>query len=275
MEESRRLTFGDDGSPAADVAWLFVNSHRWPGWRLEVVTADPPEIPGVALPREVTDLHVWSPPEPRRVFAEAQFAEVIELTARADPRLALSRTCGLLVIGPRGPGLLKALHLGSTADWLLVHPPAPLLIARHGHTVRTAVVCADGSPHAGSVVNALAELPWAKDLAVTILAVDDHRIDVDAATGRPRERLEAAGATVEVNIVTGKPTAMIHRHLTESRPDLVALGTRGLTGLRHLRLGSTASAIARTATCSVLVACDEDEYTRTTDPEREVPGRTN
>lgn len=264
MEDPRTLTLGDDGSPAADVAWLFVNSHRWPGWRLEVVTVDPPDVPGMALPREVTDLHAWSPPQPRREFAEAEFAEVIALTACADPRIALSRRCDLLVIGPRGPGLLKSLHLGSTADWLLVHPPAPLLIARHGHAVRTAVVCADGSQHADKVVDVLAGLPWAKDLAVTVLAVDDHRIDVDVATRGPRERLEAAGATVEVAVVTGKPTAQIHHHLTETQPDLVALGTRGLTGLRHLRVGSTASAIARTATCSVLVACDEEEYARTT-----------
>jgi nucleotide-binding universal stress UspA family protein len=34
------------------------------------------------------------------------------------------------------------------------------------------------------------------------------------------------------------------------------LGTRGLTGLRHLELGSTASAVAHEAMCSVLVACE-------------------
>lgn len=259
MEVPRTLTFGDDGSPASDVAWLFVNSHRWPGWRLEVVTADPPEIPGVLLPREVSDLHVWSPAQPRTAFVEAGFADVVQLTARADPRIALSRACDLLVIGPRGPGLLKALHLGSTADWLLVHPPAPLLIARHGRPVKTVVVCADGSPHADKVVDVLAGLPWANELAVTILAVDDHRIAVDAAISGPRARLEVVGAVVDVTVLTGAPTEAIHDHLIDVRPDLVALGTRGLTGLRHLRLGSTASAIARTATCSVLVACDDDE----------------
>jgi len=259
MDVPRTLTIGDDGSPASDVAWLFVNSHRWPGWRLEIVTADPPEIPGVVLPREVTDLHVWHPTRHRTVFAEAEFAEATELTARADPRIALSHSCDLLVIGPRGPGLLKALHLGSTADWLLVHPPAPLLIARHGRRVTTAVVCADGSPHADRVVDVVAGLPWSNELAVTVLAVDDHRIDVDAAIAGPRARLEAVGAAVDVATLTGAPTEAIHDHLIEVRPDLVALGTRGLTGIRHLRLGSTASAIARTATCSVLVACDDDE----------------
>ncbi len=265
MTDPRTLVFGDDSSPAADIAWLFINSHRWPGWRLEVVTADMPESPGL-LPLEDTELHAWNPLRPRETFAEAQFAEVVELTAKADPRVALSRNSDLLVIGPRGPGLLKALHLGSTADWLLLHPPAPLLIARHGRTVRSVVICVDGSPHANKVAEVLAEMPWVDQLEITVLAIDDHRIDVDAATGRVRQRLEAAGVIVDVRVERGKPTTMIHRYLTEATPDLVVLGTRGLTGLRHPRLGSTASAVSSTATCSVLVACDEDEYARTTEP---------
>ena len=263
MSDPRTLVFGDDSSPAADVAWLFINSHRWPGWHLEVVAAQVPEVPGLPLPREDTELHAWNPPHPRRVFAEALFAHVAELTAEADPRLVLSRQSDLLVIGPRGPGLLKALHLGSTSDWLLLHPPAPLLIARHGHPARSVVVCADGSPHADKVTRVLAELPWADQLAITILAIDDGRIDVDTAIGLARRRLEAARVAVEVRVDRGKPTTMIHRYLVDDSPDLVALGTRGLTGLRHLRLGSTASAIARAATCSVLVACDEDAHART------------
>lgn len=263
MNDRRILVFGDDRSPAADIAWLFINNHRWSGWRLEVVAAHMPEVPGMPLPRADTELHAWDPPQRREVFAEAQFSEVTELTAKADPRIVLSRRSDLLVIGPRGPGLLKALHLGSTADWLLLHPPAPLLIARHGHAVRRVVVCADGSPHANKVTSVLAELPWVDQLAITILAIDDKRIDIDTATSGARERLEAAGATVDVRVDSGKPTTMIHRFLAEASPDLVALGTSGLTGLRHLRLGSTASAVARAATCSVLIACDEDEYART------------
>ena len=60
MNDPRTLVFGDDGSPAADVAWLFINNHRWPGWRLEVVTAHMPETAAL-LPRQDTDLHAWTP----------------------------------------------------------------------------------------------------------------------------------------------------------------------------------------------------------------------
>jgi hypothetical protein len=33
----RTLLMGDDGSEAADVAWLWINEHDRSGWRIEVV----------------------------------------------------------------------------------------------------------------------------------------------------------------------------------------------------------------------------------------------
>ena len=35
----KRMVFGDDGSPGADSAWLWINSHDWPGWTIEVLIA--------------------------------------------------------------------------------------------------------------------------------------------------------------------------------------------------------------------------------------------
>jgi nucleotide-binding universal stress UspA family protein len=258
MTVPHTLVFGDDGSREADVAWLFVNSHVWHGWRLEVVTAKLPEF-GKPPPPELAEIHAWDPPSPRTPFGEAGFASVAQLTAFADPRLVLSRECDLLVIGPRGPGMLKSLHLGSTADWLLLHPPAPLLIARHGHRVRRLTLCADGSAHADRVAEALAALPWTRDSEITVVVVDDGRTDVDRATSSARDRLERGRKPVNVCIYSGKPTEAITRHLDDASPDLIALGTRGLTGFRRLRLGSTAGAITRTARCNVLVASLDEQ----------------
>lgn len=249
----RTLAFGDDGSPAADVAWLQINCHAWPAWRVEVV-----HVENATLPINYVDLHEWDPAEPRTVFSEAKFAEVAHLTAKGDARIVLSRACDLLVIGPRGPGLLKALHLGSTAEWLLTRPPAPILIARHGRPITTVLLCVDGSVHANRVTGVLCTLPWVEQLQVTVLAVDDERVDVEAATQTAAQQLEAAGADVSIRVHSGIPTPEIKNAVDRLSPDLVALGTRGLTGLRHLQVGSTASAIARTATSSVLVACESD-----------------
>jgi nucleotide-binding universal stress UspA family protein len=251
---ARTLCFGDDGSPAADVAWLWVNSQVWPGWRVEVVTAEEPPI-GPPVPEAESTPHPWEPPSPRAAFEEAGFVGVEHLTARADPRLVLSREVDLVVIGPRGPGLLKSLHLGSTAEWLLQHPVAPLVIARSGHAVRSVMACNDGSADARRTIDALASLPWIQDLAVTLMVVDDGRTDVEVAAATGRAALESAGAAVALEVAAGAPTGVIHDAIERHAPDLVALGTRGLTGLRRLRYGSTAGAIARAARCSVLLAC--------------------
>lgn len=259
MNDSPTLVFGDDGSPAADIAWLFINSQRWPGWSLDIVTAHMPEVLGTALPAEDVQLHPWTPPTPRTMYAEAEFTQVSQLTAESDPRLVLSRECDLLVIGPHGNGFLKAMHLGSTADWLMLRPPAPLLVARHGKQVRTVVVCADGSPHADLAISTVAALPFAAQLDVTVLAVDDFRVDVGEAIRQAKAKLEPAVAKLDVQTYTGKPTAIIYEYLKTAKPDLVALGTRGLTGLKHLRLGSTATAIARSADCSVLLTSAADQ----------------
>lgn len=261
MADTSVLVFGDDGSSGADVAWLFVNSQRWPGWRVEIVSAQMPPTAAPA-PEELSKLHAWDPPRPRPVFQEAQFSESANLTAVTDPRLALSRDCDLLVIGPRGPGLLKSLRLGSTADWLLLHPPAPLVIARRGQTVRTVALCTDGSPHALKTARVVAGLPWIGQADVTVVVVDDDRVDVDAALAATAAIVDGAAASVSTRVYRGNPTTQVSAHLEETSPDLIALGTRGLTGMKRLRLGSTAGAIARSAECSVLLACDEDEFER-------------
>ena len=258
MNHSPTLVFGDDGSPAADIAWLFINSQRWPGWSIEIVTAHMPDALGTALPAEDVQLHPWTPPTPRTKFGEAGFTHISQLTAESDPRLVLSRECDLLVIGPHGNGFLKAMHIGSTADWLMLRPPAPLLVARHGKQVQTVVVCADGSSHADLAIATVAALPFAAQLSVTVLTVDDGRVDTDAVLREATAKLEPTVAKVDQQGITGKPTAIIYEYLETAKPDLVALGTRGLTGLKHLRLGSTATAIARSTDCSVLLTSAAD-----------------
>ncbi len=250
------LTFGDDGSPAADVCWLWINSHTWPGWRLEVITAHQPPI-GPLPSGEDAALHLWDPPNARTPFAETAFGDIEHLTALTDPRLALSRPTDLLVIGPRGPGLLKTLHLGSTAEWLLQHPIAPIIIARSGHAVRSVIVCHDGSPHSQRVVECLTRLSWIGGVEVTILVVNDGRTIVENAAAMAHSEFDAIGIQPEILDLDGKPTPAIFAAITERAPDLVALGTRGLTGMQRLHHGSTAGAISRAAPCSVLLAAAE------------------
>ncbi len=254
---NKTMIFGDDSSTSADLAWLWINSHRWPHWRLEIVKAVMPDlgapVPDAAVP------HEWHPVDGRSVFSETHFDEVVQMTCIQDPRLALSRAADLVVIGPRGAGLTKAMHLGSTAEWLMKRPSSPLLIVRHGRLTRTAVICHDGSHHATAATDLICQLPWVDELSVTLLVVNDGRADVDATIATATASLAAAGAKVQHQIRHGEPTHEITSYLEKASPDLLVLGTQGLTGWKKFRQGSTASALAHSSPSSVLMVRHEIE----------------
>ena len=249
-----RLVLGDDRSSGSDLAWLWVNSQRWPGWELVVLTADPPPY-GKPVPPEQAEPHPIEGPPPRTAFAEAGFGTVRFLTARADPRTALA-TCPdvtALVVGAAGEGL-GPWHLGSTTEWLLHGPPAPMVVARTGRPVRSALVCADGSSHATAAIEAFASMPWSSDAAVTIVAVEDGRTIVDEAVLAAEQALKATGTRPDVVRERGTAHRRILSYATSNDIDLIVLGTRGHAGLSRMVLGSTASAVNRHAGASVLSA---------------------
>lgn len=264
----RRLVFGDDGSAASDVVWLWVNNHHWPGWTISVVTARQPEDFAV-LPPDRTTLHTWTPPHPRTHFADSEATRVEHLTAEADPRVVLDscEDAALMVIGPRGRGALKQLHVGSTAEWLLNRPTVPLGIIRSGRPTEQVLLCSDGSTHALRAARTLAELPWISETSVTVLSVADGRTDTERAIEAATTVLEPAGVAARpltLDVASRGPLlrrdarSAVLGYLEDREVDLVALGTGGAGGLRRAFLGSTASAVALHAPCSVLVAHDGD-----------------
>lgn len=252
------LVFGDDGSWGADVAWLWVANHRWPGWRAEVVTATPPPLP--APLRNVAELEEWESRHPRLPVAESGLESIRHLSAPSDPRVLLGgrSDATLLVVGFRGLGHVRALLVGSTGEWLLHHPPAPMAMVRSATPVRRVVACVDGSEHAQRAVEAFARLPWADGTEVVVLGVWDGWAEPEAGQARALASLQAAGITAEARAARGKAAPAVLQTLEEVDAQLVVLGTRGLTGWNRLRLGSTAGTVVRAAHCSALVACVDD-----------------
>jgi nucleotide-binding universal stress UspA family protein len=254
MATPRTLVLGDDGSAAADTAWQWIISHRWPGWRVVAATAAVPPI-GPPVEPELAALHPWEPPSPRVAPASAEIDAVEHLTAVADPRVLLGEFPGadLVVVGPTGRGVLKALHLGSTADWLVEDPTGPVVVARAPRPGSPVLLCVDGSAHSTQAMQVVADLPCIAGTDVVVLAVSDGRSDPSTAVDRAVPVLEAAGAAVTTREIEGKPTRVILEQIDAHGADLVALGTRGLTRLRRMFTGSTTSAVTRGAPCSVMV----------------------
>ena len=258
-----RLVVGDDGSAAADVVWLWVNNHRWPGWRISVVSARLPDA-GPPAGAERATLHPWEPPHPRQLFTGDE-VEVEHLFAETDPRLALDSCAdaALVAVGPRGRGLLKHLHIGSTTEWLLGarRPLVPLVVVRSGRATKDILFCADGSAHARSALEAVLSLPWLATCRVSVLGVNDGRNTTEAAVEQAVAVLREHGvADVEHEVIEALPhtaafdvRSVILGAVAERSPDLVALGARGTGGIRGLLVGSVAAAVVQHASCSVLV----------------------
>lgn len=252
------LVLGDDGSPAADVAWTWLNNHRWSGWQVEALTATEPSLPPTSSDRRAPA--TWTPTWRRDVAMEAEFASVRFLTAAGDPRVLLGdRTdADLIVVGTQDRSHLRALWVGSTAEWLLHHPPAPLAIVRSVDIVRQVILCTDGSSHSQRALEAFVHLPWSGAVQVTIACVDDGHVDTASAVASASSVLDAASIPNAVEQLQGKPRTVIPDLLREAHPDLVVLGTRGLTGWERMRVGSTAAAIVHTTHGSALFASAEE-----------------
>ena len=63
---------------------------------------------------------------------------------------------------------------------------------------------------------------------------------------------DRSAGPVETMIRTGEPHPEILQVATESRAELIVMGTHGRRGIRRLLLGSVAEAVVRSATCPVL-----------------------
>lgn len=75
-------------------------------------------------------------------------------------------------------------------------------------------------------------------------------------------RLEQAGVPGESHLATGPAADAIVSAAQAQRADLIVMGTRGLTGLKHVVLGSVAERTLRTAPCPVLtIKAQDDEDT--------------
>ncbi|MEO8694719.1 MAG: universal stress protein [Acidimicrobiales bacterium] len=255
----KTIVLGDDGSEGADLAWQWLMLHRWPGWRVDVVTATEAFSKGVIASSDAP-LKEWDPPARRVATPHSSIGAVRHLTKTGDPRMVLDecRDVSLLVLGAVGLGSLKTVLMGSTADWFLHQPSAPLALVRCAAPTETVIFCVDGSPHAQRAVEVAAALPWINTVRAQLLTVDDGRADNEVALRAAMDTLRSVGVDAETIRERGRPTYVIMEALAggQDPPPLVVLGTRGLTTLRRLWLGSTAAAIARHHTGNVIVASE-------------------
>jgi nucleotide-binding universal stress UspA family protein len=188
---------------------------------------------------------------------------------------------GLIVIGSRGRGALASLALGSVSAEVVDHADRPVLVARGDQPFRRVVLADDGSPDAGRARMIAATWPVFQAAAITVIsvahvpaplrsaiaptvyadAIRDHAASLEADRRRRDEVLEAATRELEAagrNVTTvageGDPATRILETARDVEADLILVGSRGLSAIERLLLGSVARNLLHAAPCSVLVA---------------------
>jgi nucleotide-binding universal stress UspA family protein len=84
----------------------------------------------------------------------------------------------------------------------------------------------------------------------------------DAAARKLEKSVQSAtaeGVQAESHLTADTPSAAIGRIAAQIGADLIVMGTRGLTGLKHILLGSVAERTVRTAPCPVMTVRVDEE----------------
>jgi nucleotide-binding universal stress UspA family protein len=161
----------------------------------------------------------------------------------------------LVVMGKRGEhakwgrGLL-----GSTAESVARRSATPvLLVEENVRAMAKALVLFDGSHPANRALKLAADLATHEILELRVLTVDDdperRRATLDEATAY----LEPLGLKCTYSALPGSVTKATVASLADVPADMVIMGMRGHSPLRHLILGRTAEQLMRSVGVPVLL----------------------
>jgi nucleotide-binding universal stress UspA family protein len=292
MTETHRFTVlvATDFSPTADAAVEWgTELARARGGRVVLVHAvdlhgplsdflpSPPDLEEHIQGAAVARLDELAASLRERGVAEVESRLEIGVASQAITQAAVEVAPDLLVQGSRGLTGVAQLLLGSTAQRVVQHAPCPVLTVHPGDRDRHAVlrhilVPTDFSHDAAGAARTARSLLAADGARLTLLHAYHLPVEYTAygaiPTGLPfqqdvaaiaEEKLAAAaeplqGDGLRVDTVSreGYPPEVIIETARDLAADVIAMGTHGRTGLRHLLLGSNAERVIGQAPCPVL-----------------------
>jgi nucleotide-binding universal stress UspA family protein len=182
----------------------------------------------------------------------------------------------LVVMGTRGLTGLKHVLLGSVAERVVRTAPCPVLTLKSDCAgfarVERILVPSDFSEHARPALELALELAREHGASIHLLHAYELPTSVTMAYGiavpqtvwdgvqeaaaaelaKLVEQVKAAGVQVTSQLVTAPAADAIADAATAQRANVIVMATRGLTGLKHVLLGSVAERTLRIAPCPVL-----------------------
>ncbi|HLE89282.1 MAG TPA: universal stress protein [Candidatus Limnocylindria bacterium] len=303
-----RVMLAFDGSAGAEAARDLVAHLPWPaGTAITLVAAleRGPDLFGAPDPGEADELLLADLQEGLLLAAAPLRASdrIIETrVVRGRPASALldeahAMQPDLIVIGSRGHGPLATVLVGSVSTEVVDHAGCPVLVAR-GPVVHRLVVGVDGSSSAQRAIATLSAWPIFAGLPARVVSVaepppgwavsmgaafypawvelrdstlDARRGHLEQVAERACEDLAGVGLRPTVELREGDPAEELLRAALEDDADLIVTGSRGLSALPRLALGSVARKVLLHTRCSVLVVREPRERVRSEEPARVMP----
>lgn len=287
-----RIVVGVDGSDASRTALELVTNTAWPvGTQVRLVgayelatnwtgvTPLPTETAADEEAEQAFFNGLQALSEPLRRSGRATETVV----ARGRPADVLLNEAGdlqadLIVVGSRGLGVAASALVGSVSAALVDHASCPVLVARTPAVARI-LIATDGSRSAEAIPAVLLAWNVFRDAPIDVLSVappltgrvgaallsempivdqrpsdavhevDRHRLMADEMAAR----LVASGWHAAGALRYGDAPRQIEAAAAEWGTDLIVTGSRGLSGLGRLLIGSVAHHVLLHSRCSVLV----------------------
>ena len=204
-------------------------------------------------------------------------------------KVAEEQGSSLIVMGAKGLTEPSSFRLGSVALTVMKHARASVLLVRPDITTRASfgkgsikrvLLATDGSKYSDMVAQFLLDLPLARNCEVIMMtALQSHlatwmktpTLDLQTnqkllaelqateesearkITVRSETQFQAKGYKTASVVVRGEAAESILASAKEYKPDILALGSKGLNGIESFLLGNVAERVARYADCSVLI----------------------
>lgn len=192
---------------------------------------------------------------------------------------ALEEDADLVVMGARGVRGIKLLVLGSSTRSVAINSPKHTMVVKQPlppSGVKKILFAFDGSDCSFATGNLLTQIPFQEEPEVTVLHVTQSPLsDIPAHFLSPAEQkmlreappemrelqelfdnaeglLSRRFSKIKTAVLSGSPSMQILTAIKESRPDLVAVGSRGLRGVQGM-LGSVSRNVLAFAQATVII----------------------
>jgi nucleotide-binding universal stress UspA family protein len=275
----KRVLFAADLSPRCDRA-LERAAQLARHWKAELYMLNVVEnelLPSADLKREVaarrSEAEAMLAPLTRRSGLKSKVDIMVGGAANAVAEAAWEKRADLIVMAPARYDTLMTAVLGSTIDRVLRHAEAPVLIVKQRadsayKSILVAVDLSETSAHAlgqalrlfptakFTVLHAF-EIPFAGFMGSGAVEVEIRATHEKALAALVEAEVKRLGAgakkpKIDVMIEQGSPDSVVFGRFHADKPDLLVLGTHGVTGVRRAVIGSTAERMIETVPVDIL-----------------------